>query len=71
MENNKVVILHNEISDNPTIDELDVLDQVKIVDKSLIQLGYNTQILSFSLPIDKVIEKLKQIKPAFIFNLVE
>ncbi|MEI7475095.1 MAG: hypothetical protein WCK67_10000 [bacterium] len=71
MENNKVVILHNEISDNPTIDELDVLDQVKIVDKSLIQLGYNTQILSFSLAIDKVIEKLKEIKPAFIFNLVE
>lgn len=36
----KVVVLHNAISENPTTDELDVLDQVKDVKEALEKLGY-------------------------------
>lgn len=71
MKNNQVVILYNKISDNPTIDELDVFEQIKMVDKSLIELGYKTQILPFSFDINDAITKLKEINPCFIFNLVE
>lgn len=66
-----VVILHNKISATPTIDELDVLDQVKIVKNALEKLDYNIDILDFSFNIESVIQKLKEKKPDFIFNLVE
>ncbi|MFA7659217.1 MAG: hypothetical protein WCY19_07270 [Candidatus Gastranaerophilaceae bacterium] len=69
--NNKAVILHNKISDNPTTDELDVLDQVKDVNEALIQLGYETAIVPFSFDLSRVIEELKKENPKFVFNLVE
>lgn len=67
----KVVVLHNKISDNPTTDELDVLDQVKDVNEALIQLGYETSIVSFSFDLNKAISDIKAINPDFVFNLVE
>lgn len=69
--NNKVLILHNKISENPTIDELDVLDQVKVVNEALIKLGYQTAILPFSFDLNKAIADIKVENPKFIFNLVE
>lgn len=71
MDNNKVVILHNAISENPTTDELDVLDQVKDVNNALLQLGYQTAIVPFSFDIKGVMGKLKAENPKFVFNLVE
>lgn len=71
MVNNKVVVLHNKISDNPTTDELDVLDQVKDVNEALIQLGYETAIVPFSFDLNKAIEEIKGHNPKFVFNLVE
>lgn len=68
---NKVVILHNKISDNPTTDELDVLDQVKGVNDALIELGYDTNIVPFSFDLNDAIEQIKALKPKFVFNLVE
>lgn len=67
----KVVVLHNKISDNPTTDELDVLDQVKDVNEALIQLGYETSIVPFSFDLNKAISDIKAINPDFVFNLVE
>ena len=67
----KVVVLHNKISDNPTTDELDVLDQVKDVNEALIQLGYETVIVPFSFDLPKAIEAIKAENPKFVFNLVE
>ena len=69
--NNKVVVLHNKISDNPTIDELDVLDQVKVVNEALIKLGYKTAIIPFSFDLNKAIADIKAENPKFVFNLVE
>lgn len=71
MENNKVVVLHNAISENPTTDELDVLDQVKDVNEALIKLGYETAIVPFSFDLTKAIEQIKAENPKFVFNLVE
>lgn len=71
MENNKVVILHNKISDNPTTDELDVLDQVKDVNNALLKLGYKTAVVPFSFDLNEAMSKLKEEKPDFVFNLVE
>lgn len=67
----KVVILHNKISDTPTTDELDVLDQVKDVNEALIQLGYETAIVPFSFDLNEAISKIKAENPKFVFNLVE
>lgn len=69
--NNKVVVLHNKISDTPTTDELDVLDQVKDVNEALIQLGYETAIVPFSFDIQASIDAIKAENPKFVFNLVE
>lgn len=67
----KVVILHNKISETPTTDELDVLEQVKDVQDALIELGYETAIVEFSFDINDAISKIKAENPKFIFNLVE
>lgn len=67
----KVVVLHNKISENPTTDELDVLDQVKDVNEALIQLGYETAIVPFSFDLNDAISQIKANNPKFVFNLVE
>ena len=51
MENNKAVLLFNKISDNPTIDEIDVLDQMKSIREVLDELGYHTIEVPFSIDI--------------------
>lgn len=69
--NKKVVILFNKVSANALTDELDVLNQVQSVEESLKNLGYESERLSFSFQIDKVIANLKKLNPLFVFNLVE
>lgn len=67
----KVVILYSKISDNPTIDELDVLDQVRVVNEALTSLGYEIAVVLFSFDLNKAIKEIKTENPAFVFNLVE
>jgi len=69
--NKNVVILYNQITDNSTEDELDVLEQVEIVFESLLELGFIPEKLPFSINIQETITTLRLIKPLFIFNLVE
>jgi D-alanine-D-alanine ligase len=71
MRNNKVVILFNKLSENPQPDELDVLTQVNLVAETLQELGYVTSEVQFSFKIDEAIHQIKEINPAFVFNLVE
>lgn len=71
MRNNKVVILFNKLSENPQPDELDVLIQVNLVAETLKELGYITSEVQFSFKIDEAIHQIKEIDPAFVFNLVE
>lgn len=65
------VILYNQLSENPTPDEADVLDQVKVVGEMLDILGVNHSELTLSLRLDKVEQELRMRKPDFVFNLVE
>jgi len=64
----KVLIYHTIVSDESTPDDKDVLDEVALVSEVLHNLGYEPVQKSFKSNIKK---DLGEIKPSFIFNLVE
>ncbi len=65
------LILYNKISDDPKADELDVLDEVKIVSEALAELDYKVLEYQIDLNLDKAIKEIRKIQPDFIFNLSE
>jgi D-alanine-D-alanine ligase len=65
------LILFNRISANPKEDELDVLDQVKIVSEALVKLKYEVVEYQIDLNLSKAIKDIQKIHPVFIFNLAE
>jgi len=67
----KVVILHDRITEESREDERDALVQAGVVSVALSKLGYDPVTLAFDLDAPNVIETLKAIQPAFVFNLVE
>jgi D-alanine-D-alanine ligase len=69
--NKRVVIFYNRVSENAKDDELDILEQVKIVKSSLLALGYKTSEVTLSLDLNSAAEQIKKIDPCFVFNLVE
>ncbi len=69
--NNLALILYNKLSKIPTDDELDVLEQVKIVSGALKQLGFRTKTGQVDMNLQKTLDQIKKINPLFIFNLVE
>jgi len=66
-----IVILYNEISQNALADEADVLHQVQEVETALLALGYEPIRMEFSIDLKKISQKLTELKPAGVFNLVE
>jgi D-alanine-D-alanine ligase len=71
MVNRRVVIVYNQLSENPTPDEQDVLDQVKLVKNTLIELNYEPSELPIGFDISHALNALKKIKPYFVYNLFE
>jgi len=69
--NSKIVVLFNQISKHPTVDETDVLREVNLVGETLKKLGYQVYEVAFSLKLKKVIKRLAKIQPDLVFNLVE
>jgi D-alanine-D-alanine ligase len=67
----KVLILYNKLSDNPTDDESDVLEQIKLVSNALLELDYTVAYLSFDLNLEKTVSDIKDRNPDIIFNLAE
>jgi len=65
------VVLHSDVAENVGKDEQDVLAQVELVSQVLDEMQYEVRVLPFSLNLAKVTAKLQEIKPAFVFNLVE
>lgn len=65
------VILINKISEIPTEDEIDVLDQATEVERALNNLGYDCQRLYMDLDLKLTSNSLKALNPKFVFNLVE
>ena len=69
--NKTILILYNKISKNSSGDELDVLDQVKIVSDTLKELEYDIVELQLDMNLEKAIRSIRKINPYIIFNLVE
>jgi D-alanine-D-alanine ligase len=70
-DNKTVAILHGEVPADAPADEQDVLDEVQAVSTALTSLGYRPQPLVFSFNLADTIARLRQLKPAVVFNLVE
>ena len=66
-----ILILYNKISKNPSDDELDVLDQVKIVADALTEMSYQVKEQQLEMNLEKAVKEIRKTKPAIIFNLVE
>ena len=67
----KILVLHNAISDHSLMDELDVLDQADAVEQALDELGYSHSRASFGLNLEPVRQILEAESPDLVFNLVE
>ncbi len=67
----KILILYNELSENPAQDEKDVLDQVSLVEEGLSGKGYQVEKLEFSLDVKSFLTSISKVKPDMVFNLVE
>ena len=65
------LILYNRLSEKPTEDELDVLEQVEIVKTALEELNFTVLTDQVDLNLQKTLDTIRKIKPCFIFNLVE
>ncbi|MBK5201220.1 MAG: ATP-grasp domain-containing protein [Spirochaetaceae bacterium] len=67
----KILIFVDELSSDPTEDELDTQREAEEVKIALVDLGYDPIISQFSLNLEKNIEIIKSEPWALIFNLVE
>lgn len=69
--NKSVVILYNQLLENPSKDAADVLHQVDAVYKALTELGYKVFKCTFNGDFGELKDNIKKINPVFVFNLVE
>ena len=67
----KIVILHTDVPENASVDELDTLRQAETVAQTMVSLGYEPVFLPFSMDLNIVISKLRALQPRVVFNLVE
>jgi len=67
----KILILHSHLWKIPREDQLDTLNEVEAVKKSLINLWHKVSGLDFEINLEKNIENISKIEPNFVFNLVE
>jgi D-alanine-D-alanine ligase len=67
----KILILYNKISQTPTKDEIDVLEEVKLVSIALEELNHGVITRDCDMNLERIIEDIKEIEPDLIFNLVE
>jgi len=66
-----IYILINRLSEQPTVDELDVLDQVTTVEKALDELGLAHERTWVDLNLQQLVDQLKGAPEGIAFNLVE
>lgn len=67
----KALILINKLSENPTTDELDVLEQARVVEEALTEIGYTVSRDFFDLNMQRIRDLLVTTNPDVVFNLVE
>lgn len=69
--NRRVVILHQKIHADSSLDDRDVLEQVDAVSQALIELGYTVFPRAFDLNMQQMARDIREADPLFIFNLTE
>lgn len=67
----KVVVLHDQVAAEDSLDQQDVLIQAQAISHALGALGHESIDVALSLDFKIFLETIKAIKPAFVFNLVE
>ncbi len=67
----KAIILREQITDIDALDQQDSINQAKEVQKSLLENGYEACVLPFSVNMHDLKEKIEEIQPEFVFNLVD
>lgn len=67
----KVLIVYNIPANENSADDLDVLTQVEAVKKSLIELSHNVVEIGVDLNLELFQQKVKEISPDIVFNLIE
>lgn len=67
----KIAILHTDVAENASEDELDCLRQAQIIGEAIIILGHEPVQLPFVMNLNTTVEKLHTLQPDIVFNLVE
>jgi len=67
----KAVVLHSDVPEDAAMDEKDTLVQAAFVSSTLSELGYEPTVMPFSFNIAHTIDTLRELRPAFVFNIVE
>jgi D-alanine-D-alanine ligase len=67
----KAVVLHSDVPAEAGADEKDALVQAAAVSSALSELGYEPTTMPFSLNVTHIIDMLRDLRPAFVFNIVE
>jgi D-alanine-D-alanine ligase len=67
----RIAVLYNAVSEQDTIEDQDVLVQVEVVSQSLKRLGHEYFAVACTLDLDAMKEKLRELRPDMVFNLVE
>ena len=67
----KAVVLHSDVPEDAGMDEKDALVQAAVVSSALSEMGYEPTIMPFSLNVVHIIDMLRDLRPVFVFNLVE
>jgi len=70
-QSTKAVVLHSDVPEDAAMDEKDALVQAAVVSSALSELGYEPTTMPFSLNVAHTIDILRELKPAFVFNIVE
>jgi len=67
----KIAVIHNTVTNDDGPDEKDVLLQAEVVTSALISQGHKVIRLGCTLDLETMRQKLADIKPQLVFNLVE
>jgi D-alanine-D-alanine ligase len=67
----RVTVLHERVAADARADQLDVLDQVRVVTASLQRSGHRSDTLACGLDLDDMVTELRRRAPDVVFNLVE
>jgi len=67
----QVAVLTPALSESASLDDQDTLIEAETVSRALEELGYEAVSVPFSLDLERAAAALRELSPAFVFNLIE